>query len=269
MITDRKLKKLRSILKNIESAVIAFSGGVDSTFLAKIARETLKDKVIAVTVETPFLPKEEKRFARVMAKRMGMKHVILKMDLPEEVMLNGPDRCYTCKKAIFTHLRDIAGKKGYNAVIEGSNRDDFGDYRPGKVALKELKIHSPLLEAGLTKADIRGFSKLKGLETWNKPSCSCLATRIPYGEAITPAKLNSIDAAESFLKKLGFGQSRFRLHGDIGRIEVPKGNIPALVSKSTGIGKKLKSFGVKYVCADLEGYRTGSMNEALAWKKRK
>lgn len=271
MITaaDKKLKKLRLLLKNMGSAVIAFSGGVDSTFLAKVARETLKDKVIAVTVETPFLSKEEKRSARDMAKRIGIKHLVVGSDLPEEVMANGPDRCYECKKTIFAHLRDIAEEKGYNGVIEGSNADDSRDYRPGKVALRELKIHSPLLAAGLTKADIRGLSKLKGLETWDKPSCSCLATRIPYGETITVARLGSIDAAESFLKKLGFGQLRFRLHGDVGRIEVPKEKIPALVSKSPEIGKKLKALGVKYVCADLEGYRTGSMNEALTWKKRK
>jgi uncharacterized protein len=266
---DKKLKKLRCILKDLGSAVIAFSGGVDSTFLAKVARETLKDKAIAVTVATPFLSKEEKNSARTMAKSLDIKHLVRELDLPEEVMLNGPDRCYACKKTIFAYLRGIAEEKGYNAVIEGSNRDDLGDYRPGKVALKELRIHSPLLEAGFTKADIRGFSKMKGLATWDKPSCCCLATRVPYGEEITPSKLRVIDAAESFLKKLGFGQLRFRLHGDIGRIEVPREDLAGLISKSPAIGKKLKTFGVKYICADLEGYRTGSMNEALTWKKRK
>lgn len=264
-----KLKELRDIINDIGPAVVAFSGGVDSTFLAKVATGVLKDKLTAVTVVTPFLSAEEAKSAVRMAKKLKVEHLVYGIELTDDVLANREDRCYRCKKAVFTSIRGIAAELGRGEVIEGSNIDDRGDYRPGKKALKELMVLSPLVQAGLTKEDIRLLSKEMGLETWNKPSCSCLATRVPYGEKITLEKLLMIDKAEAFLRTLGFGNVRMRLHGGIGRIEVGPEKLPELLKKKDLVAKKLRSLGIDYICADLEGYRSGSMNEVIRWKRKK
>jgi uncharacterized protein len=269
MGTDGKLKKLHFILRRIGSAVIAFSGGVDSVFLAKIANDLMGEKILAITVASQFFPQREKLQAIRMAKKIKIKHLIRNLRLPAIVMKNTEERCYRCKKTMFSYLSRIARRRGYRCIIEGSNQDDLRDLRPGKRALEELNIRSPLQEAGFTKAEIRSLSRKMGLVTWNKPTFSCLATRIAYRERITRQKLKIIEKTELFLNKLGLRNVRFRLHGDIGRIEVVQDKILLLYKNRSKIAKKLKLLGVRYVCLDLEGYRSGSMNEALKWKKKK
>jgi pyridinium-3,5-biscarboxylic acid mononucleotide sulfurtransferase len=269
MALNQKIKKLHRILQATDSAVVAFSGGVDSTFLSQIAKEVLKGKSLAVTVDTPLLSQKEKQYAVQLARRLKLKHLVKKVELPAKVMANPIDRCYKCKKEIFSCLLDFARRNGYAAVIEGSNHDDLKDYRPGQKALKELKIRSPLQEAGFTKAEIRSLSKRVRLETWNKPSNPCLATRVVYGERITPTKLKKIAVAENFLNSLGFNPVRVRLHGEVGRIEVDQEGILEILKKSDRITKKLKSLGFPFVCVDLSGYRSGSMNEGLLWTSKK
>ena len=269
MGTDGKLKKLHFILRRIGSAVIAFSGGVDSVLLAKIANDIMGERMLAVTLTSEFFPQREKLQAIRMAKKIKIKHLIRNLRLPGIVMKNTEERCYRCKRTIFSYLSRIARERGYRCVIEGSNLDDLRDFRPGRRAIEELNIRSPLQEAGFTKAEIRSLSQRMGLETWDKSSFSCLATRIAYRERITRQKLKQIEKAELFLNKLGLRNVRFRLHGDIGRIEVVQDKILLLYKNGSKIAKKLKPLGVRYVCLDLEGYRSGSMNEALKWKKKK
>ena len=225
--------------------------------------------MIAVTVVTPFLTAQERIDAIRIARKLKIKHHMRKISLPARVMRNPEDRCYQCKRVIFSSLKDYARTQGYAVVMEGSTHDDIHDYRPGERALKELKIRSPLKEAGWTKAEIRRVSRDKGLCTWDKPSCSCMATRIPYNEDITLPKLAMLTRAEDFLRKFGFYDVRVRLHGEAARIEVDQKKIPILMKNSAKIIRHLKSLGLKYICLDLEGYRAGSMNEAIIWKRRK
>lgn len=266
---DNKLTKLRKYLKRLDSAVIAFSGGIDSTFLAHMAKKIMGEKALAVTVISKLVTGAEKQWAIKMARKLKIRHISRTLALPLEVINNSTQRCYYCKKTIFSFLKHFAKKKGYNTVLEGSNFDDLKDFRPGKRALKELKILKPLQEARLTKTEIRLLSRREGLAAWNKPSSPCLATRFPYGEKITPEKLNLIAETEFFLNKLGFSQVRLRMHGDIGRIEVNKEKIPLLLKNSSTIIKKLKSLGLKFICLDMEGFRSGSMNGAIQWKRRR
>jgi len=267
MPKNTKIQKLYKVLKDIDSALIAFSGGVDSTFLAAVTQEVLGGKLLAVTVVTPFLTKEEKFWAKETAQRLKIKHSIRRISLPERIMNNHKNRCYDCKKEIFSLLCQIKDKKGYSCVMEGSNQDDLKDYRPGRRALKELHVRSPLLEAGFHKEEIRRMSKDRGLLAWNRPSASCLATRFPYNEKLIPQKIEGVAKAESFLRRLGLRYVRVRLHGPIARIEVEKSQIPVLLNTKVKIVETLKKFGIQYICVDLEGYRSGSMNESILWKK--
>lgn len=265
--TAKKLSSLKERLSRFGSATVALSGGTDSSFLASAAREALGDRAVAITVDSPFSARDDIRDAAAVAASLGLRHVVLKLDPLENdaVTSNTPDRCYHCKKLIFTAIREYADGKSIDAVLDGSNDDDTGDYRPGKRALRELGIVSPLLEAGLKKSEIRELAKERGLPLWDKPSSSCLAARIPYGDRISPEALAMIEAAEGALRSRGFRQVRVRHHGTLARIEVEPAEIsrfadPALRQDIIGA---VKIAGYRYVSLDLEGYRSGSMNEVL------
>lgn len=264
---DEKLLKLNEILKSMESVAVAFSGGVDSTFLLKVACDNLKDKVLAITASSSTFPEREFNEAVEFAKKIGVNHMVIKS---EELELEGfaknpKNRCYYCKKELFTKMIRLAAANGYKFVVDGANADDTGDYRPGMMAARELGVRSPLLEAGFTKADIRRLSKEMNLPTWNKPSFACLSSRVPYGQEITKEKLNMIEKSEQFLLDHGFRQVRVRHHGDIARIEVAPEEREKFfdLGLMDSVSQKLQELGFKYVTLDLKGYRTGSMNEVL------
>ncbi len=267
-ILHEKYDRLISYLKSLESVAVAFSAGVDSTFLLKAAREALGKNAIAITAKHASFPARESKDADEFCHLLGVEMISATVDqLAIEGFCSNPkDRCYICKKALFTTLLQLAHDNGFKYVAEGSNQDDLGDYRPGLRAIEELGIKSPLREAGLTKDDIRALSKELGLPTWNKPPFACLATRIPYGEEITEEKLRKIDASEQILFDLGFPQFRVRSHGDIARIEIEPSQFAKIIEPevSAAIDSRLKDLGYKYVTLDLKGYRTGSMKAEVA-----
>ena len=264
---DAKGAALREALGRLGSAVVAFSGGVDSTFLLRVAHDVLGDNAIAVTARLSTVPDREINEAAAYCRALGVRHEILDFDAfaVPGFAENSPDRCYFCKKALFTGIRAFARANGCDAVLEGSNRDDDGDFRPGRRALRELGILSPLRDAGLSKAEIRILSAEMGLSTASKPSFACLATRFPYGECLTPEGIERVGRAEQFLLDLdaGLSQVRVRVHGPVARIEVPSEDIPAVVAHRDEIVAALKQLGFTYVSLDLSGYRTGSMNKLL------
>ena len=262
-----KLERLRERLRVIGGAVVAFSSGVDSTFLLRVAHEELGDRVVAATARSHSFPKRELDEATAFCRAEGVRHVVIdseELDIPGFAE-NPPDRCYHCKKELFGKLLAFARDNGLAAVLEGSNIDDDGDYRPGRRAIRELGILSPLHEAGLTKAEIRVLSREMGLPTFDKPSFACLASRFPYGERITVRGLERVEKAEQWLLDAGWGltQLRVRSHGDLARIEVPPADIPRLAARAAEIAAAFKDLGFAYVTLDLLGYRTGSMNEIL------
>ena len=268
IVEDAKLQKLKKILLDMKRIVVAYSGGVDSTFLLYMAKSTLSRKnVLAVTALSESYPEAEKEKACEIAKSISVDHIIIKSEeLSNENFRKNPiDRCYYCKKELFSKLNSIAKNGGYNFVVDGSTLDDLKDLRYGTKAAKEENVRSPLQEAKLNKEKIRGLSKKMGVETWDKPSFACLASRFAYGQEITAAKLKSIEQAEEFIKGLGFRQLRVRCHNDIARIEVAKCDIERLLRRDLreSIVKKLRSLGFVYIALDLMGYRTGSMNEGL------
>ena len=264
---SEKMTRLRSTLREIGSAAVAFSAGVDSTFLLRVALEELGDHVVAVTVRSSTFPRRELDEAVAFCRAEGIRHEIIdtsELDVPGFAE-NPPDRCYLCKKSIFGEIMAFAQANGFAAVLEGSNMDDDGDYRPGMRAIRELGVKSPLHDAGLTKAEIRALSREMGLPTAEKPSFACLASRFPYGERITAAGLERVERAERWLRDAGLGltQLRVRSHGDLARIEVPSGDIPRIAARAAEISAALKEFGFTYTALDLQGYRTGSLNETL------
>ncbi len=260
-----KLNKLKEILKSMESVLIAFSGGVDSTFLLKVASQVLNENVLAVTARSETYPYHEFEEAKSLAKDMGVKHHIIETsELEIDGFKENPyNRCYYCKKELFSTLRDMATRQGIKEVLDGSNYDDTKDHRPGMDAAREIGVRSPLMEAQLTKDDIRVLSRDMGLPTWDKPSFACLSSRFPYGTPINKENLQMVSEAENILRQVGIKQLRVRHHGDIARIEVEKEDFPLIMEYADEISKKLEGLGYTYVTLDLAGYRTGSLNAKL------
>ena len=270
--TLSKYEKLKSIIKDCGKIAIAFSGGVDSTFLIKVAKDVLGENAVAVTISSILVTDDELKEADDFCKAENIEHLIYKADvLSIPGFENNPsDRCYICKKAIFTNVQNLVGERGISVIAEGTNVDDDGDYRPGMRAIKELGVRSPLKEAGLTKAEIRELSCMLGLKTWNKPSCACLASRFAYGEVINKDKLDMIYSAECYIRSLGFEQFRVRLQDGIARIELRPADIQKFIENGIKdkVSEKLHALGFKYVSLDLDGYRLGSMNEVLNRQER-
>ncbi len=268
MKLEEKYENLKKYIEKLGSAVIAFSGGVDSTFLAKVCYDVLKDRCVAITATSSTYPQREFKEAQELAKEIGIRHKVIRSEeLEIEGFSKNPiDRCYYCKSELFSKLKNVADEEGIKYVLDGTNYDDTGDFRPGRRAARELGVKSPLLECGFTKNDIREMSKILGLPTWNKPAYACLSSRFPYGQEITDEKLSMVDKAEEYLLNLGFVGFRVRHHGDIARIELNQSQINMMLDESVrkNVVSKLKEIGFKYVSLDLEGYRTGSMNEAVA-----
>ena len=265
--TGSKLKKLEKILKEMQGLVVAFSGGADSTFLLKKAHDVLGRKVLAVTALSPTFPLAEQKSAKKLARSIGVRYRIIRsyeLSIPEFVD-NPPNRCYYCKRDLFTRLLEIARAENLPWVADGSNSDDTHDFRPGAIAAKELGIRKPLKEARLGKEEIRMLSRELGLPTGDKPSAACLSSRLPYGDKITSRKLKQIGRAEEFLHKLGFTQVRVRHHDGIARIEVLPAEMGRFLERGiqAKVTRQLRNLGYRYVTLDLLGYRTGSMNEVL------
>ena len=262
-----KLESLKGLLSEMESVLIAYSGGVDSAFLLKVALSVLGDEVVAVTASSETYPSGELEEAKKNAKMLGVKHVIIKTNElhDENFTSNPPERCYYCKKELFSKLAELAKQYGLNHVADGSNYDDLNDFRPGMRAASQIGVRSPLKEAMLTKEEIRTLSKRMNLPTWDKPPQPCLSTRFPYGTTITRAKLSRVKLAEEFLVRFGVKQLRVRVHGDIARIEVPRDDMSIFLDEdiSKEIVGKFKALGYTYITLDIQGYRMGSMNEPL------
>lgn len=263
-----KYENLKEYLRSLGSVAVAFSSGVDSTFLLKTAHDVLGDKCLAITAMSCSFPKRELEEAKAFCEKEGIRHITVESEeLEIEGFCQNPtNRCYICKKELFEKIWEIARKEGLNAVAEGSNMDDNGDYRPGLQAVAELQVKSPLRHVGLTKQEIRDYSHQLGLPTWDKQSFACLSSRFVYGEEITAQKLGMVDKAEQLLLDLGFHQLRVRIHGTIARIEVLPAEFEKLLQNREQIVAEFKKYGFTYVTMDLQGYRMGSMNETLNLK---
>jgi pyridinium-3,5-biscarboxylic acid mononucleotide sulfurtransferase len=262
---ENKSLRLNSILKGLKSFAVAFSGGVDSSFLLYRAHSVRTSGIIAITIRTPYIPSREIDDAIEFAKTYGIAHKILDIAFPDAIRTNPIERCYLCKKSLFTELLTFCKENNYSYVIDGTNADDAGDFRPGMKALSEMGIRSPLMEAGLTKKDIRELSRSEGLDIWDKPAMACLLTRIPYDTEIKEGTLRMIEKAENMLFERGYPGTRVRIHGDLARIECIPGYFEKIIHNpdKEHIISNLKKIGFRYVSLDLEGYRTGSSNPEM------
>jgi uncharacterized protein len=263
-MTESKSIKLDSILRDLGSFVVAFSGGVDSSFLVFRASR-IKVRMTAVTIRTPYMPAREINEATEFALSYGIEHKILELDFPEIIRHNPKERCYLCKRILFTKISEFASENGYQNIVDGTNSDDSGEIRPGLKALNELSVRSPLAEASLTKSEIRELLMKEGIAVWNKPAQACLLTRIPYDTAVSGGMLKMISRAEDYLFEKGFQGTRVRLHGEVARIECLPGYFSKIINnpEREQIVEHLKKLGFRYISLDLEGYRTGSMNPEI------
>jgi pyridinium-3,5-biscarboxylic acid mononucleotide sulfurtransferase len=262
----RKAEALRAELASLASVVVAYSGGVDSAYLACVANQTLGDRSVAVTADSPSYPERHRRLAIDIAAQFSLHHEIIRTGELErpEYRANPANRCYYCKHELYTHLSRIAAERGA-VIVDGNNADDRGDYRPGRQAAREFGVRSPLDDVGLTKDEIRALSRHAGLPTWDEPASACLSSRIPYHTEVTDEKLRTIERAEQVLRDLGFRVCRVRHHDELARIEIARDDMPRALEPDTNraIVRELKALGYRYVSLDLQGYRTGSLNEGL------
>lgn len=265
MNLTEKIDTLSQLIRAKASAAVAFSGGVDSSFLAKMLVDHLGDRSLALTIDSVFVPRDEIEHARQFSRQIGIRHSIIPFEqLPEEILVNDRMRCYQCKKTLFSRLRDAAESEAIETLFDGSNCDDLSDYRPGMKALQELGVESPLIECGFSKRDIRDASRQMGLSTWDHPSMACLASRIPYDTKISKQALKMVEQAESVLKAMGLKQLRVRIHHESARIEVPPEDRSWFfdTDRMDRISTEFKSIGFKFVSLDLEGYRMGKLNDS-------
>ena len=258
-----KVDRFRRLFSKNDRVMVAYSGGVDSTLLLYLLSKETEADVVAATVKTPYVPGWELEEAKSLCKSFDIEHITITLPIPDSVLNNPPERCYLCKKVLFSKILDYAAEAGCNIVADGTNSDDSKTHRPGMRALEELKVMSPLLIAGFTKSDIRSLLQEYDLEIWNKPAYACLLTRVPYNTYIDTGMLHTIELSEKYIHSIGFPGTRVRLHGEIARIECLPGSLDRMMAPEMreNIIKYLKSVGIKYITIDLEGYRSGSMDQ--------